>query len=72
MFSKTETLTLHVEGMTCMHCVGHVTEALEGVKGVKKAEVSLEGKSAAVTVISGKTDRDALVRAVEAAGYTAS
>lgn len=72
MFGKTEILELHVEGMTCMHCQKHVTDALEGVKGVKKAEVSLENKKAVVTVQAGKADRDALVKAVEAAGYTAS
>ena len=65
MFDKTETLTLQVEGMTCPHCVQHVQEALKAVKGVKSAKVSLEAKSAQVT---GKEE---LVKAVEAAGYTA-
>lgn len=72
MFEKSETLTLHIEGMTCMHCAAHVTEALKGVKGVKKAEVRLEEKTAVVTYAAGKADKDDMVRAVEAAGYTAS
>ena len=41
MFEKAEKLTLHIEGMSCGHCVKHATEALKAVKGVKSAEVSL-------------------------------
>ena len=40
-------------------------------KGVKSVEVSLEKKSAEVSFAPGKTDREQLVQAVAAAGYTA-
>lgn len=72
MFDKTETLTLQVECMTCPHCVQHVQEALKAVKGVKSAKVSLEAKSAQVTYVPAKTGKEELIKAVEAAGYTAS
>ena len=46
-----ETLTLNIEGMTCGGCVKSVTRILEGVEGVAKAEVSLEGKSALIDAV---------------------
>ncbi len=63
------TTTIRVEGMTCMHCVGAVTRALENVPGVTKAEVSLEQKRATVT---GDAEPAALVAAVAEEGYEAS
>lgn len=40
---------LLIEGMSCGHCVNHVTTALtEDIEGVKVIEVSLEGKYALV------------------------
>ena len=44
---KTE--TIHVEGMSCMHCRASVTNALTALPGVSSAEVSLEEKTARVT-----------------------
>jgi copper chaperone CopZ len=43
-----KTVTISIEGMSCEHCVRAVKGALEAQKGVKEAEVSLEGKSARV------------------------
>ena len=61
---------LNVEGMMCEHCVAHVREALEAVRGVENVRVSLDEKSA--TVDAGLLVRDDdLVAAVEAAGYKA-
>lgn len=71
MFGKTETTTLHIEGMSCGHCQKRATEALKAVKGVKSAEVSLENKSAEVTYNPEKASRADLVKAVNGAGYTA-
>ena len=59
---------LHIEGMTCTHCVMHVKEALESEAGVKSAEVSLENKSAAVEH-EDKVSIDSLKAAVMEAGY---
>ena len=52
--------------MMCMHCVAHVKTALEGVKGVKSVDVSLENNNATVTATASP---DALSQAVAAAGY---
>jgi len=40
--------TLNISGMTCGHCVKHVTEALKKLKGVKSVSVSLENNNALV------------------------
>lgn len=55
-----------VEGMSCMHCVGRVKKAVEGVAGVTDADVSLEKGEACV---SGEFDSGAVIKAVEDAGY---
>lgn len=61
---------LNVEGMSCMHCVAHVKEALEKLEGVREADVKLEEKRAEVKLDKEVSD-DALVKAVEGAGYSA-
>ena len=60
--------TLTIEGMMCMHCVKHVTDALNAVEGVEKADVNLKKKRAVVTLNAEVTD-DALKAAVKEAGY---
>ena len=45
--------TIHVKGMTCPHCVKHVTKALSGMDGVTDVAVSLEAGTATF-----KTSRD--------------
>lgn len=62
--------TILVDGMMCMHCVKHVTEALEKVDGVKKATVSLENKTAVVELKKEVAD-DVLLAAVADTGYEA-
>jgi copper chaperone len=62
-------IKLKIEGMTCGHCVKAVTEALSEVPGVDKVvDVNLEQKEAAV---SGSAQAEALVGAIEEAGYEA-
>lgn len=61
--------TLSIDGMMCEHCVQHVTEALEGVRGVKNVHVSLENKNATLDAGLLVSD-DKLKKAVADAGYT--
>lgn len=44
------TTTFTVKGMTCGHCVNHVTEEVKKIAGVTTVEVELE--TGAVTVTS--------------------
>ncbi len=62
-------ITLKVSGMSCSHCVMHVTQALTGLEGVESAKVDLAGKSAEVTFDETKVDREDMAEAVKEAGY---
>ena len=57
-----------VEGMTCNHCVHHVSMALSEVEGVKDVKVSLAEKSAIVNS-EDSVQFETLKAAVEEAGY---
>ena len=62
------TRTFLVEGMTCSHCVGSVTDQLNQIPGVTSVEVDLS--SGQVTVESdGTVDAAAVTAAVQEAGY---
>ena len=63
-------IILKIGGMTCNHCVMHVTKALNGVAGVDEViEVSLDRGEARV---AGGADVNELIAAVKQAGYEAS
>lgn len=62
-------ITLTVTGMTCEHCEESVIEALQGVEGVTDASADREAEQATV---EGEAETDALIEAVQAAGYEAS
>jgi copper ion binding protein len=66
-----EKTVLHVEGMSCAHCVSAVTEALEALPGVEKAKVSLE-KGEAKIKHAADVSIQALKKAVTEAGFTAN
>ncbi|MCY4572585.1 MAG: cation transporter, partial [Gemmatimonadetes bacterium] len=68
--SATE-LQLRIRGMHCASCVITVERALSGVEGVAGASVNLVDELARVRGPAGDGDTDALVRAVEDAGYGA-
>jgi copper chaperone CopZ len=60
--------TLKVEGMSCGHCKAAVEKALKAVDGVEDAVVSLEAKTAEVT-LNKEVPEDVLAKAVTDAGY---
>jgi len=63
---------LEVTGMTCGHCAQRVTEAIQGVAGVRSATVSLQTSQAQVRwQPDAGPDVEAVIRAVEKAGYKA-
>lgn len=64
------TTVLKVTGMHCPSCAGHVRRALEAVAGVSSARVNLETGEA--TIQHEETAREALVAAVDEAGYEAA
>ena len=66
--NKTMNKTMKIEGMMCAHCTGRVEKALSAIDGVSAVEMSLEGKSAALT-LSRDVDNAVLTDAVTQAGY---
>ena len=64
----TTTATFSVDGMTCGGCVRSVTGAISQVPGVRKVDVSLEGKSATVE-FDATVAPAAIVAAIEGAGF---
>lgn len=59
-------ITLKVEGMSCNHCKAAVEKALKDVAGVEAAQVDLAKKE---VVVTGAAPKEALVEAIEDAGY---
>ena len=57
---------IKIEGMMCMHCVKHVTDALKSIDGLNVKEVNLEGGYA---LVDGNIDNDMITKKVEEAGY---
>lgn len=47
---------IHVEGMTCGHCVETVTQAVNSLEGVSRVDVDLEKKQVAVDYDENRTD----------------
>ena len=61
------TLTLSVPGMTCGHCEAAVTKKVSSVSGVTAIAVDLDAKLVRVTGTG--LDRDAIVAAIDDAGF---
>lgn len=66
----TKEATFRIPDMRCEGCTERVTRVLERLEGIRSAEVSLDGKTAAVVYDERAADVDDMKRAVEKAGYT--
>ncbi len=66
---NTMTKTIKIEGMSCGHCSGTVTKALEQIEGVESAVVSHENGTAVVT-LAKDIDAEVFKSAIEGKGYT--
>lgn len=62
------TKKIFIEGMSCEHCVRHVSEALQELSGVNEVSVNLEGKYAIVQLTEAVSDNQ-IKEAIEDAGY---
>ncbi|MFW6174266.1 MAG: heavy metal translocating P-type ATPase [Chloroflexota bacterium] len=67
-----KSLSIPVTGMTCAACVGHVSEALRAVEGVRAADVNLATERATVQLASNAASAGELAQAIEDAGYGVS
>lgn len=66
------TITLNIQGMTCGGCVKSVSNVLNELAGVTKAEVSLENHNAVVTFDENAVTVAQLIEAIEDAGFDAN
>ena len=60
-------MTMKIEGMTCGHCVGQVTRALESLEGVDVEQVAVG--TATVSYDPNSASEGRIARAVEEQGY---
>ncbi|CAN7509252.1 heavy metal translocating P-type ATPase [Devosia sp. LjRoot3] len=67
--TRTETVELGIEGMTCASCVSRVEKALRKVPGVIDASVNLATEKATITLPAATVSRKSLEAAVDKAGY---
>ncbi|MBW6481923.1 MAG: cation transporter [Vicingaceae bacterium] len=68
---KTKTVKLKITGMTCAGCSSHVTQTLQGVKGVSKVELEYPGDVATIEYDAATTKTEDLIAAVEKINYKA-
>jgi mercuric reductase len=64
-------VVLQVKGMTCDGCARHVERALKGVAGIAEVMAPTWQAGRATVLADAEVADDALIRAVEAAGYRA-
>lgn len=62
-----QTLTLSVPGMTCGHCEAAVKQEVGALAGIAEVTVDLDSKDVVVT--GTQLDRDAIVAAIDEAGF---
>ena len=66
-----ESATIKIAGMTCMGCERSVSNVLQALPGVSRADVSLERGEAQVEFDPAKVSTTALKAAVVKAGFEA-
>jgi copper chaperone len=56
-----------IDGMSCMHCVGRVKQAVDALEGVTEADVQIG--NATVTYDEAKLSQTEIEAAIEKSGY---
>lgn len=66
-----QTTTFSVDGMTCGHCVQHVTTELTAIDGVTDVQIELVngGSSPVVVTSDAPLSDEAIAAAIDEAGY---
>lgn len=68
--TPTPSRTYRVDGMTCGHCAGRVTDTVTALDAVTDVHVDLVPGGTSAVVVSGSADPQAVQAAIEQAGYT--
>lgn len=66
-----QTVSIPVEGMSCVSCAARVKRTLKGIEGVQQVEVSLERREAVVRFSLEKVSPQRLESAINGLGYKA-
>ncbi|UCV27361.1 heavy-metal-associated domain-containing protein [Ferribacterium limneticum] len=66
-----ENTVIKIGGMSCQGCVKNISGVLSALAGVSSAEISLEAAEGRVAFDPQVVTRDALVNAIEDAGFDA-
>jgi copper chaperone CopZ len=69
--SQTKTVSIPLEGMSCVSCAARVKRTLKGINGVEHVEVSLEHRQAVVRFLPDKVTSERLETAINDLGYKA-
>lgn len=69
--SEIKSVTLKIEGMTCITCPPAVKKAISRIEGVQSVQVSFWKGVAYVQYEEGKVTVEDMIRAVERIGYKA-
>ena len=64
-----EKIVLHVEGMSCAHCVRAITNAVGALPGVAHVLADLDGKTATVEYNPAECTLDRIQAEIEDQGY---
>lgn len=69
--TQVNTISIPVEGMSCVSCAARVKRTLKGIDGVQHVEVSLEHREATVRYAPNKVTPERLEAAINELGYKA-
>ncbi len=74
MFGKSSEnkAVVHIEGMSCGHCVMRVEKGVAGMPGVKAAKVDLQKKQGTFTFDPALTSEEAIKAKITEIGYRPS
>jgi copper chaperone len=64
--------TLHVQGMTCDHCIETVEKAIVDISGVERALADLDNGQVHVQYDNDQVNIGQLKQAIESSGYQVS
>lgn len=68
MFGNKIEKTIKIEGMSCMHCVKKVEQALKDIPEIKSAKVDLEEKTAKI-LLKREIENSIIEKVVQEAGF---
>lgn len=70
--SDKETVTFHVDGITCNNCISKIEKNIAFEKGVTDMKCDLKSKTVKVTYKEDKTNPENLMEAFDKLGYPAT